>query len=74
MVSLMIVVFFARTLEPYNYSEHAFIQSGLFYDRICSVGSYEMIVCPYTTQPYETYMTILAVLLTISTLAVLRKK
>ncbi|MGA2783745.1 MAG: hypothetical protein ABSF09_03495 [Candidatus Bathyarchaeia archaeon] len=71
---LFIVGLIVRTLEIYNYSSRAFIRSGLFYDKICYLGSYEMFVCPYTTQPYETYLTILAILLIISTWVTLKKK
>ena len=72
-ILLLIAVFLARTLELRGHSGRAFIRSSLLHDTICYVGSYEMIVCPYTTQPYETYMTILAILI-VSTWAVLRKK
>jgi len=70
----MIAVFLARTLEILSHSDRAFIKSGLFYDMICYLGSYEIIVCPYTTIPYETVMAILAVLLALSTWILLRKK
>jgi hypothetical protein len=71
---LFIVVLVARTLEIYNHSSRAFIRSSIFYDKICYLGSYEIFVCPYTVQPYETYLTILAILLIISTWITLRKK
>ena len=71
---LFLVVLIARTLEIYNHSNRAFIRSSLFYDKICYLGSYEIFVCPYTTQPYETYLAILAILLIISTWVTLRKR
>jgi hypothetical protein len=64
-VVLIVVLFVARVVEPGDYSSHAFIESGLFSDKICTVGSYEMVVCPYTAPPYETCMSILGVLLVV---------
>jgi len=62
---LIVVIFVARILEPRGYSSQAFIQSGLFYDKICAIGSYEMAVCPYTAPPYETLMGLLGILLVV---------
>lgn len=60
---LIIVVFLLRLSATSGYPGPVFIQSGLYYDRICYVGSYEMVVCPYTAPPYETIMAVLAVVL-----------
>lgn len=64
-IFLIVAVVVARILQPLSYSSQAFIQSGLLYDKVCSNGSYEMVVCPYTAPPYETFTGILAVLLVI---------
>jgi hypothetical protein len=60
---LVIVVFLLRLSATGGYPGTVFLQSGLLYDRVCYVGSYEMVVCPYTALPYETIMAMLAVLL-----------
>jgi hypothetical protein len=62
---LIVLLFVARILQPRGYSSQAFIQSGLFYDKICAIGSYEMAVCPYTAPPYETLMGLLGLLLVV---------
>jgi len=72
--ALIVVLFVARILEPGGYSSHAFIEIGLFFDRVCTVGSYEMIVCPYTAPPYETLMSILGLLLVLFIWIDYRKK
>lgn len=71
---LMLIVFVARTLEISNYSGLVILRVGLFYDRVCYKGSYEMIVCPYTAPPYETLWAILSILLIISIWTVFKKK
>lgn len=71
---LMFIVFLARTLEVSNYSGLVILRSGLFYDKVCYKGSYEMIVCPHTAPPYETFWAILSILLIISIWAVFKKK
>lgn len=58
----------ARIIHPRLYSNSAFIQLGLFYDRICATGPFEMAVCPYWAPPYETLILILAALLIASIL------
>lgn len=62
----VVLLFMARFLHPLYYSSSAFIQIGLFSDRICSTGPFEMAVCPYLVPPYETLMTIFAVLLAVT--------
>jgi hypothetical protein len=62
---LIVVIFVARILEPRSYSSQAFIESGVLYDKICTIGSYEMIVCQYTAPPYETFMVLLGLLLVV---------
>jgi len=65
--SLIIVVFVARIIQTYTYMGYAYVQAGLFYDKICSRGSYEIIVClPNTFPPYETCLAVLAILLIFS--------
>ncbi len=59
LIFLMIAVFIARVAETYSYLGQAVIVPGVFSDRICYKGSYEMIVCPYTVPPYESLMLIL---------------
>jgi len=71
---LIVVILVARILEPGGYSSHAFIESGLMFDKICTVGSYDMVVCPYTVPPYETFMSILGVLLVVFILLDRKKK
>jgi len=62
---LITAIFVVRMLQPRGYSSQAFIQSGLFYDKVCTIGSYEMVVCPYTAPPYETFMSLLGLLLVV---------
>ena len=71
---LVAITFIARMIQPLNYPGHPFIQTGLFYDKICALGSYEMIVCPYTAPPYETLISILAIVLVVLVWAYSRKK
>jgi hypothetical protein len=73
-VVLIVLLFVARVAEPEGYSSRAFIESGFFLDKICTAGSYEMVVCPYTAPPYETLMSILGVLLIIFIWLDYRKK
>lgn len=73
-IVLIVALFAARVFEPAGYSSHAFIESGLFLDKICTVGSYEMVVCPYTAPPYETFMSILGFLLVVFILLDYKKK
>ena len=70
----MVAVFLARAVETYTYLGQAVIVPGLFSDKICYKGSYEMIVCPYTVPPYETLMLILGGLLISSLWANARKR
>jgi len=64
---LIIIVFLARIIQVYSYLGYAFLEIGLFSDKICSPGSYEVIVClPDTIPPYETILGILAILLIFS--------
>lgn len=62
---VLVIVFLARILYPIYYSSRAFIQIGLFNDKICYVGSYEMIVCPYSAPPFETFIVIFVILFVI---------
>jgi len=73
-IVLIVVLFVSRILEPGGYSSQAFIESGLFLDKICTVGSYEMVVCPYSAPPYETFMSILGLLLVVFIWLDYRKK
>jgi len=64
---LIIIVFLARIIQVYSYWGYAFLEIGLFSDKICSRGSYEIIVClPDAIPPYETILGILAILLKFS--------
>ena len=74
LIFLMILVFLARAVESYNYLGQAVIVPGLFTDRICYKGSYEMIVCPYTVPPYEAIMLTLGGLLIACAWASTKKK
>ena len=72
--ALIIIVFLARLIQTYSYVGYAFVEMGLLSDRICSRGSYEIIVClPDTIPPYETILAILAILLVFS-VGMIRKK
>jgi hypothetical protein len=73
-IFLIVLVFVARTLQVSSYSTQAFVEIGLFSDKVCSNGSYEMVVCPYTAPPYETIMILLAALLVIVTFVDLKRK
>jgi hypothetical protein len=64
--SLAILVVVVRSWEVYGGSGRAFIRSGLMFDKLCYLGSFEITVCPYTLPPYETFLAILAVLLVLS--------
>jgi hypothetical protein len=73
--SLIVIVFLARLIQTYSYMGYAFVEIGLFYDKICYRGSYEIIVClPDSLPPYETCLAILAILLVFSLWAVRRKE
>ena len=64
---LLIIVFLARLAQTYSYLGYGFVQVGIFSDKICSRGSYEIITClPDTLPPYETILVILAILLMFS--------
>jgi len=66
---MIIIVLLARTIQAYNYAGYGIVQMGLMSDRICSRGSYEMMVClPDSIPPYETIMVVLIVLLLFSVL------
>lgn len=69
----MVLVFVSRTLTILSYSSPVILRSGLFADRVCYKGSYEMIVCPYSAPPYEAFWAVLSVLLVISVWAFLKK-
>jgi hypothetical protein len=60
LVALVILVIL-RLLLPLHYSSQAFIQTGLFYDKICYLGSYVSTVCPYLAPPFETLAVILVI-------------
>jgi len=62
-ILLIIILFVARVTETYRYNSQVFIRIGLLYDTVCYLGSYEMIVCPYTVPPYEMYLLILVIVL-----------
>jgi hypothetical protein len=71
---LIIIVFLARIIQSYNYTGYGFVEMGLLSDRICSRGSYELIVClPDAIPPYETILSVLAALLVFS-VWIIRKK
>lgn len=71
---LIIIVFLARIIQTYSYVGYGFVEMGLLSDRICSRGSYEIIVClPDAIPPYETILGILAALLVLS-VWMIRKK
>jgi len=73
--SLIVIVFLARIIQTYSYMGYAFVEIGLFYDKICSRGSYEIIVClSDSIPPYETCLAILAILLVFSLWAIRRKE
>ncbi len=71
---LLVAVSLARAVESYSYLGQAVIAPGLFNDRVCYKGSYEMIVCPYTVPPYETLIFILGALLIACAWANAKKK
>ena len=71
--SPLAIVSIARIVETYRYMGQTFVRIGLLYDSVCYRGSYEMIVCPYTLPPYETYLVILAIVLLMSLWASSRK-
>jgi len=67
LASLLIVVFLARLVQSYSYLGYGFVQVGLLSDKICTRGSYEIIIClPDILPPYETILVILAILLIFS--------
>ena len=71
---MIIIVVLARTIQAYNYAGYGIVQMGLMSDRICSRGSYEMMVClPDSIPPYETIMVVLIVLLLFSVLKMKEK-
>jgi hypothetical protein len=72
---LIIIVFVARIIQVYSYLGYAFLKIGLFSDKICTRGSYEIIVClPEAMPPYETILGILAILLVFSLWLIKRKQ
>ena len=74
LIVLFSLVLVARTLEIYGHSGQISMASGLFYDKLCYLGSYEIVVCSNILPPYETYLTILLILLAICMFAILRKR
>jgi len=71
---LIIIVFLAKIIQVYSYLGYAFLEIGLFSDKICSRGSYEIIVClSNSIPPYETILGILAILLVFSLWLIKRK-
>ncbi len=71
---LIIIVCLARIIQVYSYLGYAFLEIGLFSDKICARGSYEIIMClPDTVPPYETILGILAILLIVSLWVTKRK-
>jgi hypothetical protein len=71
--SVLIIIILARTIELSSRSGRPFIEIGLFSDKLCYLGSYEMIICPNYLPPYETFLTIIAIMLVV-TLWITRKK
>ena len=67
------MVLLVRTYEMVSRSGRVFIEIGLFSDRLCHLGSYEMFVCPDNLPPYETFLTILAIMLLVSVWMIGRK-
>ena len=64
---LIIIVFVARIIQVYSYLGYAFVEIGLFSDKICVRGIYEMITCLLNAiPPYETILGILAIFLIFS--------
>ncbi len=71
--SLLLIVLLARTFETLSRPGRVFIENGVFSDKLCYLGSYEVIVCPYLLPPYETCLLVLAMMLVISVWANLKK-
>ena len=71
--SALIIIILARTIELFSRSGKLFIEIGLFSDKLCYLGSYEMIICPDYLPPYETFLTVIAIMLVVS-LWIIRKK
>jgi len=71
--SLLILILLARTIEVFSRSGRVFIEIGLFSDKLCYLGSFEMIVCPDYLPPYEVFLTVLAIMLAVSLWAIRRK-
>jgi hypothetical protein len=71
--SLAIVILVLRIFEMLSRSRGEFIEVGLFSDRLCHLGSYEMFVCTDYLPPYETLLVILAIML-VSSLWVIQRK
>ena len=59
----VLAVLAIRISETLSLLGEAAIRIGLFHDSICYLGSYEIVVCSTLLPPYETFMTILVVLL-----------
>ena len=70
---LLIIVFIARSFELFSRSGRVFIESGILSDRLCYLGSFEMIICPAYLPPYETFLAVLAIMLVVSMWANWRK-
>ena len=72
---LLIIVFLARLVQTYSYLGYGFVQMGILSDKICARGSYEIIIClPDILPPYETILTLIAILLIFSLWFPTRKK
>ena len=61
-IILFVIDLIARFVYPITYAKGAFVQIGLMYDKVCYLGSYEMIVCPSSAPPFETLAVILTML------------
>ncbi len=71
--SLLLIVLIARTSEILSRPGRVFIESGIFSDKLCYLGSFEMIVCPEYLPPFETCLAVLAIMLVVSVWANWRK-
>jgi hypothetical protein len=67
LVSLAVVILLVRIFEMLSRSGSAFVEIGVFSDRLCHLGSYEMFVCTDYLPPYETLLVILSIMLVFST-------
>jgi hypothetical protein len=68
------VVLALRISETLSLTGEAVVRVGLSHDSVCYLGSYEIVVCSILFPPYETFMAILALLLTTLVLASSKKE